>query len=116
MPTDVVSNSRRHRSSLARNLSSALLRLMNWPIWLPIADSVASCSSSRSRTAQLKNSTIPRASVSSRIGKITPPRSPARDAAEPRKNSGSVVASTIQIGFALRQTCPSRPSPTAKIR
>src|SRR6516165_10501658 len=42
MPTDEVSNSRRHRSSLARNPSSALLRLMNWPIWLPIADSAAS--------------------------------------------------------------------------
>ena len=104
MPAADVSNSLRQRSSLAPVAASALRRLMNWPIWLPIADSVARCSSSRSRVARLKNSTTPRASVSRRIGKITPPRSPARDAAEARKNSGSVGASTIQLGDALPQT------------
>jgi hypothetical protein len=86
MPAADVSNSLRQRSSLARTAASARWRLMNWPIWLPIAESVASCSSSRSRVSRLKNSTTPRGSVSRRIGKITPPCSPAFAAAEARRN------------------------------
>jgi hypothetical protein len=103
MPADEVSNSLRQRLA-ARNPASALLRLMNWPIWLPIADKMASCSASGSRAARLKNSTTPRASASSRIGKITPPCSPDFAAAERRRKPGSTVASTIQSGDALRQT------------
>ena len=40
------SNTARHRSSLLRRASSARLRSTNCPTWLPMADSVASCSSS----------------------------------------------------------------------
>ena len=81
-----------------KTASSACLRFMNWPSWLPMAVSISSSSVSGCWISPLKTSMTPRMSLPTTIGKANAPCSPARAATRARGKLVSVTTSGIQAG------------------
>src|SRR6185312_2741943 len=87
-----ISRARRRSSSRLRNKSSAVLRSMNWLIWLPRLFIVLRSSSSDCRIVRLKNSRTPRNSPPLRTGNAHAPCKPVLWAAQDREVGAGVLA------------------------
>ena len=105
----------RNRSSPRRKASSASLRLMSWPTWLPMAVRIWRSSSSGCWISPLKTSTTPRMSRPTTTGKPSAPCSPSRAAACALGKLGSLTTSGIQADWPLAQTRPGSPTPRANV-
>ncbi len=84
---------------------------MNCPIWVPIAVSMRSRSSSGCRISRLKNSITPTTVYPSRIGNPRAACKPSRAAAGARGKFRSVTTSGIHAGSPLAHTRPGSPTP-----
>ena len=99
------------RASLARRASSACLRSTNWPIWLPMAPTMASRSGSGWRISGLKNSRTPSTFPRATTGNATALWNPAWAAAGARGKLSSSPISGIHAGCPVCHTLPGSPMP-----